>query len=165
MFGMGMPEILLILAVALIVIGPRKLPELARILGRTMSEFRRATSDLQNQIGIDPEDIRAIGNGIREVRSEIQKPLQMAGFKTGAVVSALNTAADLADGSASSASAAPGENAPDTSAPGDPGEITDTPPLPGDDDIGTDIPAELLNDDKEDGAIPPPGAPAKGEKP
>ena len=47
MFGIGMPELLLILALALIVLGPKKLPELARALGKGMAEFRRATDDLK----------------------------------------------------------------------------------------------------------------------
>ncbi len=49
MFGIGMPELLLILAVALIVLGPKKLPELARALGKSMAEFRRATDELQDE--------------------------------------------------------------------------------------------------------------------
>ena len=44
-----MPELLLILAVALIVLGPKKLPELARALGKGMAEFRRATEDLKEE--------------------------------------------------------------------------------------------------------------------
>ena len=44
MFGIGMPEMLLILAIALIVIGPKKLPDLAKSLGRAFAEFKRATS-------------------------------------------------------------------------------------------------------------------------
>ncbi|MGM0642639.1 MAG: twin-arginine translocase TatA/TatE family subunit, partial [Thermodesulfobacteriota bacterium] len=43
MFGLGMPEILLILALALIVIGPKRLPDLAKTLGKAMGEFKRAT--------------------------------------------------------------------------------------------------------------------------
>lgn len=49
MFGIGMPELLLILALALIVLGPKKLPELARALGKGMAEFRRATDDLKEE--------------------------------------------------------------------------------------------------------------------
>jgi Tat protein translocase TatB subunit len=50
MFGIGMPELLLILAVALIVLGPKKLPELARALGKGMAEFRRATDELKDEL-------------------------------------------------------------------------------------------------------------------
>jgi TatA/E family protein of Tat protein translocase len=49
MFGIGMPELLLILALALIVLGPKKLPELARALGKGMAEFRRATEELKEE--------------------------------------------------------------------------------------------------------------------
>jgi Tat protein translocase TatB subunit len=55
MFGMGMPEILLIMAVALIVIGPKKLPELAKTLGKAFGEFRKATSDLKESFNVDME--------------------------------------------------------------------------------------------------------------
>ncbi|MHB1398046.1 MAG: twin-arginine translocase TatA/TatE family subunit [Trichloromonadaceae bacterium] len=50
MFGIGMPELLLILALALIVIGPKKLPDIARALGKGLAEFRRATDDLKSSI-------------------------------------------------------------------------------------------------------------------
>ncbi|MFH0729867.1 MAG: twin-arginine translocase TatA/TatE family subunit [Pseudomonadota bacterium] len=53
MFGMGMPEILVILAVALIVIGPKKLPDLAKSLGRAINEFRHATTDLKESLIVD----------------------------------------------------------------------------------------------------------------
>ncbi len=49
MFGIGMPELLLILALALIVLGPKKLPELARALGKGLAEFRRATDELKEE--------------------------------------------------------------------------------------------------------------------
>jgi TatA/E family protein of Tat protein translocase len=59
MFGMGMPEILLILAIALIVIGPKKLPDLAKSMGKAFGEFKRATSDFKQAIDVD-NDIRTV---------------------------------------------------------------------------------------------------------
>jgi sec-independent protein translocase protein TatA len=51
MFGsLGMPELIVIFVIALIVFGPRKLPELGRSLGRGIAEFKRATTDLQTSL-------------------------------------------------------------------------------------------------------------------
>jgi Tat protein translocase TatB subunit len=50
MFGLGFGEVLLILAVALIVVGPKKLPDLARGIARGLAEFRRATDDIQRTV-------------------------------------------------------------------------------------------------------------------
>jgi Tat protein translocase TatB subunit len=47
MFGIGFPELLLILALALVVIGPKRLPDIARALGRGFTEFKRATDELK----------------------------------------------------------------------------------------------------------------------
>jgi sec-independent protein translocase protein TatA len=51
MFGsLGMPELIVIFVIALVVFGPRKLPELGRSLGRGIAEFKKATNELQNTL-------------------------------------------------------------------------------------------------------------------
>ena len=53
MFGIGFPELILIMVIALIVIGPSKLPDLARALGKGMAEFRKATQDIKDSLDLD----------------------------------------------------------------------------------------------------------------
>lgn len=54
MFGIGMTELLVVMAVALVVFGPKRLPELARSLGRALGEFRHASSDLRQTLSETP---------------------------------------------------------------------------------------------------------------
>jgi sec-independent protein translocase protein TatA len=55
----GVPELIIIFVVALIVFGPRKLPELGKSLGKGLAEFRRASNELKSTI---EEEVRAIEN-------------------------------------------------------------------------------------------------------
>ena len=64
MLVIGMQEIIRILIVALIVIGPKKLPDLARALGRAIGEFRRAADDLKENLDI---------NGLKEEKEKLMR--------------------------------------------------------------------------------------------
>ena len=55
MFGIGTTEILIILVVALIVIGPKKLPEVAKTLGKALGEFKRMSSDVKRTIDLEAD--------------------------------------------------------------------------------------------------------------
>src|SRR5260370_17176743 len=79
MFGLGMGELVVILAIALIFLGPKRLPDVATSLGKAIRSFRKATRDLTSQLEID-EDVKA---PLRELQSALRdepspvKPLAM----------------------------------------------------------------------------------------
>ncbi len=68
MFGIGTPELLVILVVALIVLGPERLPEIARALGKGLAELRRATSGLTDEL----QNAKILLEG--EVQAAARKP-------------------------------------------------------------------------------------------
>ena len=74
MFGIGIPEILIILVVALLVLGPQKLPELAKALGRAMGEFKRATRDLRETMDLDNLDVTEPSSKENDKKEEEEKP-------------------------------------------------------------------------------------------
>jgi TatA/E family protein of Tat protein translocase len=66
MFNIGLPELIIILAIALIVFGPNKLPELARAFGKAMREFRKATEEVKESFEAETRDLEDIKDAITD---------------------------------------------------------------------------------------------------
>jgi TatA/E family protein of Tat protein translocase len=64
MFNIGLPELLIILAIALIVFGPNKLPELAKAVGRAMREFKKATDEVKDSFVAETKDLEEIKDSL-----------------------------------------------------------------------------------------------------
>jgi Tat protein translocase TatB subunit len=75
MFGIGMPELILIAVVALIVLGPKKLPDLAKSMGRAVREFKKATSELKDTLQVDSE-FSEVKKAFTEFQSDVNKTIQ-----------------------------------------------------------------------------------------
>ncbi len=63
-WNLGFPEIMIIFVIALLVFGPRKLPELGKSLGKSLAEFKKATNDLkktwEEEVRAEEEDLKKI---------------------------------------------------------------------------------------------------------
>lgn len=71
MFGIGTSEVLIVLVIALLVLGPKEIPKVARALGRAMRELQRAKDELRQTIELEAED--EIENGKKELKDESEK--------------------------------------------------------------------------------------------
>lgn len=87
MFGIGMTELLVIMVIALIVIGPSKLPDLAKALGKGLAEFKKASQEIKASLNLDEE--------IRAIKKETTETLN--GFKESIDKAATDMADDAAD--------------------------------------------------------------------
>jgi TatA/E family protein of Tat protein translocase len=83
-----MPELILIFVVALLLFGPRKMPQIGRSIGRAMGEFRRASNEfkrtIEDEVAADEirdvekdlKGIRDVGNELRDLKNTVEKPIQ-----------------------------------------------------------------------------------------
>ena len=91
--NIGLPELAIVLVIALVVFGPKRLPEMGRQLGRTLREFKAATSDIRSQIGIDDiaDSVNDLKSGL-SLTSDTPRPVAEtaggAAVGAGAVVGA-----------------------------------------------------------------------------
>ena len=71
MFNIGLPELLIIVAIALIVFGPNKLPELARAFGRAMREFKKATEEVKESFEAETKDLEELKSTLTEEKEKL----------------------------------------------------------------------------------------------
>ena len=89
MFGtLGMPELILIFVVALLLFGPRKMPQIGRSIGRAMGEFRRASNEfkrtIEDEVAADDirdveqdlKGIRDVGKELRDLKKTVESPIE-----------------------------------------------------------------------------------------
>jgi TatA/E family protein of Tat protein translocase len=114
MFGsIGMPELILIFVVALLVFGPKKLPELGKSLGRGLAEFKRASDDLKKTIEDEIEQGKHEANAVKKQVAEMRTTFDA----TSATATPPSDSAPAAPGGSASQPPAPQGPAPQGSVP------------------------------------------------
>jgi len=85
--NIGLPELAIVLVIALVVFGPKRLPQMGRQLGRAIREFRSATTDLRSELGVDD-----IADAVNDVKASVS----LSGDQGGATATAATAAAATA---------------------------------------------------------------------
>ena len=84
MFGsLGMPELIVIMVIALLVFGPKKLPEVGRSIGKALREFKKTTEDIKGKFEeqINAEEFKDIKNDIKDIKSNLSEQINVEEFK------------------------------------------------------------------------------------
>ena len=75
MFGVGTSELIIILLIALLILGPKEIPKVARTLGRGMREIQRAKDELKKNIEFEDDNVSEIKSEINELKEDVANTL------------------------------------------------------------------------------------------
>lgn len=78
MFGLGIPELIIIFVIALIVFGPKKLPDLGKSIGRAMAEFKKASDEFQESVRTEMKEVEQSAN-VKEELKKIEQQVEQIG--------------------------------------------------------------------------------------
>jgi TatA/E family protein of Tat protein translocase len=70
--GLGPTELIVILAIALIIVGPRRLPEIGRSIGRAINEFKKSSQQIETQVRKEFQEIGEV-TGVKDLRDTVDK--------------------------------------------------------------------------------------------
>lgn len=62
MFGLGIPELIIIFVIALLIFGPKKLPDIGKSIGKAMAEFRKSTQEFKDSMETEMKDVKDAAN-------------------------------------------------------------------------------------------------------
>ncbi len=81
MFGLGLPELIVIFIIALVIFGPKKLPDLGKTLGKGIAEFKRASQEVKESID---EEVRAAERSVDldRIKADLDAPEEKSGETT-----------------------------------------------------------------------------------
>jgi sec-independent protein translocase protein TatA len=134
--NIGLPELVIVLVIALVVFGPKRLPEMGQKLGQALREFRSATSEIRSQVGVDDiadsvKDIKSslslTADGARSGAETVADPSAEGSPATGELVAG---STDVVDDAASGAGGEPAADAAVSDAPAE-GALAGEPPETG----------------------------------
>ncbi len=81
MFGIGAPEIFVIAVIALVVLGPKRLPQALKTVGRGIGQFRRAITQIKQEVGYDEvvdEVVRPLREGMHDLNDQVKREIDSA---------------------------------------------------------------------------------------
>ena len=87
MFGIGLPEMIIIFAVALIVVGPDKLPELARSLAKGILDLKQTLNEMKGEFTNEGKTLRSVQSNLKDTAKEFQKEIALQALAKNKLIS------------------------------------------------------------------------------